>query len=474
MLDMEIFREYDIRGIFGKNLTQEVVSAIGMALGEKIKTQSHDHNIFIGYDARKHSTILYEWLKNGLSQSGIEIYFIGLIPTPVAYFATCNTIKNYSSSNSIMITGSHNPPEYNGFKITLNRKPFYGQDIKELSEKLKILPSNPIKQSSKTHELNALQVYQEYLIAHFDKLKNFPYPIALDYGNGVASVGMEAILKALNIKHTSLFATPDGNFPNHHPDPSEEKNLIDLKNHMKTNNIPIGLAFDGDGDRIALLTSNHSYKGDELAILFAQNLAKELKNIRPLIIGEVKCSKIMYDEIDKIGQSVMYKTGHSNLKVKLKEINAHLAVEMSGHMFFNDRYFGYDDAIYAGLRALELFLTRSPNDIETIIAHLPQSYSTPEEKVLATEESKFIIVKELKKRLEFISCHPANDFPKILEIIDIDGVRVVFEKGWGLVRASNTMPVLVTRFEANDEINANFYKNALLQLVEEIQNSTQD
>lgn len=468
MLDMEIFREYDIRGIFGKNLTQEVTTAIGIALGEQIKARSSNHNIFIGYDARKHSPLLYEWLKNGLSQSDIEIYFIGLIPTPVAYFATCNNIKNYFSLNSIMITGSHNPPQYNGFKITLDNKPFYGQDIKALAQELKPLPSNPTKQTSKVYHLDALQVYQDYLIAHFIKLKNFPYRIALDYGNGVASVGMEAILKALNIKHTSLFDIPDGNFPNHHPDPSEEKNLTDLKNHMKAHNIPIGLAFDGDGDRIALLTSNHSYKGDELAILFTQNLVKALQGIKPLIIGEVKCSKIMYDEIDKIAQSVMYKTGHSNLKVKVKELNAHLAVEMSGHMFFNDRYFGYDDAIYAGLRALELFLTHTPRDIEATIANLPQSYCTPEEKISATEENKFVIIKILKEKLEFLIQNPENDFPKILEIISIDGVRVVFEKGWGLVRASNTMPVLVTRFEANNEINANLYKNVLLRLVEEI------
>lgn len=461
MIDSSIFREYDIRGIYNQNLTQDTVFGIGVLLGEKIK-ENGGESIFIGLDARTHSPILYKWLKEGLGKNGLKIYFIGMVPTPVAYFATYNTINGFSSHNSIMITGSHNPPQYNGFKITLGRKPFYGKDIKELGEKL---AQNPISYDPKPiqeYNIDALEAYKDYLIKHFSKLKNFPYSVALDYGNGVGAIGLEDILNKLNIRHSSLFAQPDGNFPNHHPDPSEEKNLSDLKNYLKNHNTPIGLAFDGDADRIALLTSNHNYKGDELAILFAKNLAE--CNISPLVIGEVKCSQIMYDEINKIGKSVMYKTGHSNLKIKLKELNAHLAAEMSGHMFFNDRYFGYDDAIYAGLRALELFLNHTPEELENMIAKLPSFYCTPEEKIPSSEENKFVIINKLREILK----NPPKNFPKILEIITIDGVRVVFENGWGLVRASNTTPVLVTRFEAKDKESADLYKEKLLDIIEKI------
>lgn len=461
MVDFSIFREYDIRGIFEENLTQEVTFKIGYLLAERIKSNGH-LSVIIGHDARVHSLKLYHWLKDGLTANGVQVYFIGLVPTPVAYFATYNTIDGICSTNSIMITGSHNPPQYNGFKITIDKKPFYGEDIrnlgKELSNKAIPLSSHP----SDVRALDALSGYKNYLISHFQTLKNFPYKIVLDYGNGVGAVGMEDVLDALNIEHDSLFLEPDGNFPNHHPDPSEEKNLSDIKAHMSKKQIQIGLAFDGDADRIALLSTHHSYKGDELAILFAKQIAQD--GTKPLIIGEVKCSQIMYDEINKIGTSVMYKTGHSNLKVKLKELNAHLAAEMSGHLFFNDRYFGYDDAIYAGLRALELFLAQTPQEIEASLANLPKAYSTPEEKINTTEEDKFLIIEKLQEILQ----NPPADFPKIIDIISIDGIRVIFEDGWGLVRASNTTPVLVSRFEAKSEASAQKYKKSLLDLIEKV------
>ncbi|PAF50699.1 phospho-sugar mutase [Helicobacter sp. 13S00477-4] len=458
---MSIFREYDIRGIYDKNLTKDIVFGIGVLLGEKIK-KNGGKDICIGYDARIHSPIIYEWIKEGLSSKGIKIYNIGLVPTPIAYFTTCNTIDSITSPNSIMITGSHNPPQYNGFKITINAKPFYGKEIKELGNELLNHPIIYTCSLSKDYHINALETYKDYLVKHFSSLKNFPYKIILDYGNGVGAIGMEDILDQLNIQHYSLFAEPNGNFPNHHPDPSEEKNLSDIKKHMKQHDISIGLAFDGDADRIALLSTNHIYKGDELAILFAKNLKKS--NIDPLVIGEVKCSQIMYDEINKIGKSVMYKTGHSNLKVKLKELNAHLGAEMSGHMFFNDRYFGYDDAIYAGLRALELFLSHTPEQIESIINNLPRMYSTSEEKIPATEENKFLIIEELYQFLK----NPSEDFPKIIDIITIDGLRIIFKEGWALVRASNTTPVLVTRFEAQNQEKTNHYKQKLLGVIEHI------
>lgn len=489
-VDMSIFREYDIRGIYSENLTQEVVRGIGFLLGERLKASGGD-KIAIGYDARVHSPTLYEWLKEGFISSGVEVYFMGMIPTPVAYFATfaSEQIISQNLTSSIMITGSHNPPQYNGFKITIDRKPFYGEDIKSLGQELAskinskqgLASTDSTKAKNVEHssdleakELNALQKYEDFLVEHFAKLKNFPYEVVFDYGNGVGALGLQNVLNRLNIKHKSLYETPDGTFPNHHPDPSEEKNLADITKYMKEHKTPIGIAFDGDADRIALMTQNHLYKGDEMAILFAREIAKSSPN--PIIIGEVKCSSLMYDEINALGKAIMYKTGHSNLKVKLKELNAQMAAEMSGHLFFNDRYFGYDDALYAALRALELFLDSTPSEIESSIEALPKMYSTDEEKISTTEEEKFIKIENLKNRLEAIArdsrditihTESHRKFPRICEIISIDGVRVVFENGWGLVRASNTTPVLVTRFEAKSREELEQYQNAIFSVLKE-------
>ncbi|WP_104696787.1 MULTISPECIES: phosphomannomutase/phosphoglucomutase [unclassified Helicobacter] len=455
---MSIYREYDIRGIFEQDLTQDIVFKIGFFLGQVIK-EKDQNQVIIGYDARVHSEVLLKWLSDGLRHSEVEVFCIGMVPTPVAYFSTFHTIESIECKNSIMITGSHNPPQYNGFKITIDQKPFYGDAIQKLKKKIEQKDLNYQAYDQKLKQLNALNIYIDFLTKHFKALENFSYPVALDYGNGVGALAMQKILKNLNINFIDLFATPDGTFPNHHPDPSEEKNLNDLKKIMSEKDIPIGLAFDGDADRIALLNKNYPLKGDELAILFAKQIASNGES--PLVIGEVKCSQIMYDTINQFGSSIMYKTGHSNLKVKLKELNAHLAVEMSGHMFFNDRYYGYDDAIYAGLRALELFLNDTPEGIYNSLQKLPKLFSTPEEKIPTTEEQKFTIIEKLKEKLK----NPPKDFLEILEIIEIDGVRVIFKDGWGLIRASNTTPVLVTRFEALNEEKAMLYKKALLSLL---------
>lgn len=454
-----IFREYDIRGIFLTDLDKSTVVSIAYEIGRLLKDQGED-SICIGYDARTHSITLFEWLSLGLGANQIQIYDLGLIPTPVAYFATFDT--SLQTRNSIMITGSHNPKEYNGFKITLFGKPFYGKEIQKLKKSLIPFENLPLMQTATIQKTTILQSYIDFLTQHFQSLKNFPHKIAIDCGNGVAGIGIIPVLENLNIDFVALYEKPDGEFPNHHPDPSEEKNLADLKQLMKNQNIPIALAFDGDADRIALLTSHHSYKGDELAILFARQIAREIAPQTPIIIGEVKCSQVMYDECNKLGKSVMYKTGHSNLKVKLKELNASLAAEMSGHIFFNDRYYGYDDAIYAGLRALELFLHSSVQAVEEEIFSLPQLFSTAEEKIPTQEEKKFAVIEELICKLN----HPPKDFPPILDLITIDGVRIIFEEGWGLVRASNTTPVLVTRFEAKSKEKLQEYKEQILTLLD--------
>ncbi|BDB63835.1 phosphomannomutase [Helicobacter cinaedi] len=464
-----IFREYDIRGIFEKDLTKQVVFSIGALLGKHILDLALTPKVHIGYDARTHSPKLFEWLSLGFESVGVEVFNLGLVPTPVAYFAAFNTIDSITCPHSVMITGSHNPPQYNGFKITINRAPFYGEQIRALGAKLAhILPHISLPKDTNSPQIvqiNAKEAYIHYLSEHFAHLKDFPYPVVYDCGNGVAGVAITQILENLNIRYTPLFFEPDGTFPNHHPDPSEEENLTQLKAKMAQEEIPIGIAFDGDADRLALLTSDYHYKGDELAILFAREM--KARFLSPIVIGEVKCSQVMYDEINKIGKAVMYKTGHSNLKVKLKELNAHLAAEMSGHLFFNDRYFGYDDAIYASLRALELFLHYSPSEMEAFMHSLPRLYSTDEEKIHTTEEQKFALINALKSALQ----SPPSDFLHIKDIIDIDGLRVIFDNGWGLIRASNTTPVLVTRFEATSQNECESYKNHLLTLLKKVQDS---
>ncbi|MBX7490790.1 phosphomannomutase/phosphoglucomutase [Helicobacter turcicus] len=473
MEKLAIFREYDIRGIYGQDLVRENVVRIGYLVGQELHKRGGE-TLGVGFDARVHSYEIFGWFCDGVLASGVTPYNLGEIPTPVGYFALyCDFKDNLNLDGSVMITGSHNPPEYNGFKITLLKEPFFGEEIYALQRDFYALDfdfvAQKIPSKSKVKALNVLDLYVEYMCKEFAHLKDFKIPISIDCGNGVAGVSITKILDKLGISYEGLFLEPDGNFPNHHPDPSEEDNLSFL--HKSVQQIGgIGFAFDGDGDRLAVVKytpkGNKVYKGDELAIIFAQKIPK------PVVIGEVKCSLNMYESIDKIGTAIMYKTGHSNLKVKLKKTNAHMAFEVSGHIFFNDRYFGFDDATYAALRVLEL-LNSEGLEFDKVLEELPKLYSTDEIKIETTEEAKFIIVERLKKMLENPNALPIN-FPKIMEIITIDGVRVIFEKGWGLIRASNTTPALVTRFEAKSEEACKTYQKALLELLEQIKECNGD
>ncbi len=449
-----IFREYDIRGIFEKELNEPIVKLIGYFLGKEIK--KHGDYAAIGYDARSHSPILFHYLVSGLARAGVKTLNAGLIPTPVNYFCNYQEFDGITPAGSIMITGSHNPSEYNGFKITINKQPFFGEDIYAMGKRImKLLPTNMlIPDVTDVIDIDAKERYIQHLTDEFAHLKGMDLDIAYDCGNGVAGIVIDQIFENLGLKTKGLYCDPDGTFPNHHPDPTIEKNLVDVKKEL-ANGAQIAFAFDGDADRIAVLTPKYNIKGDMLALLYSKDMQ------RPTVIGEVKCSQVMYDEINKRGgHGVMYKTGHSNLKVKLKELSADLAAEVSGHIFFNDRYFGYDDAPYAALRTLELI--KHGMDLDAEIDALPHVYSTEEIKVETTEEQKFAIIDKLKELLQ----NPPLDFPKIKEIIDVDGVRVIFDKGWGLVRASNTTPVLVTRFESTDEKSAQLYETQLNSLIQ--------
>ncbi len=446
-----IFREYDIRGIFEEELTESIVKKIGYHFAKRVEGEY----IAVGYDARLSSPTLFSWLVSGINAAGKRVLGMGMVPTGVNYFTNFVSFeidgKEVMPSASIQITGSHNPPEYNGFKITLDKKPFFGKDIEALGRE--VLASDvEIEDNEEYIAIPAKERYIKYMSENFAHLRGFAKRIVADCGNGVAGVVLEPIFQKLGLRYEGLYCDPDGNFPNHHPDPSEEENLRDLK--AKLTEDDIGFAYDGDADRIAVLTKNHNFKGDELAIIFARHMQN------PTVIGEVKCSQVMYDEIDKIGRAIMYKTGHSNLKVKIAETGADFAAEVSGHLFFNDRYFGFDDAIYATLRVLELL--KEGVDLDRELARLPKVYNTSEIKVQTTEDRKFAIIEELKNRLS----HPPTDFPAIRDIIDVDGVRIVFDEGWALVRASNTTPVLVTRFEAKSPELAKLYQEKVMAIVE--------
>ena len=444
---MSIYREYDIRGIFEKELNEQTVKLIGYFLGKRINGV-----VAIGYDARSHSPKLSDWLTSGLNCSGCKVLNMGLVATPVNYFANYIDFDGIKTDGSIMITGSHNPSEYNGFKITVDKKPFFGEDIYALGREIEANLDLAVADDTSSKKIDAKQRYIDFLVKEFGHLKGFGKKFIYDCGNGVAGVVATEIFKRLEFDCKGLFVEPDGTFPNHHPDPTVEENLRDIKKEL-SGDYEFGFAYDGDADRIAFLTKKYNVKGDIMAILFSQSM----KN--PVVVGEVKCSQVMYDTINSYGKAYMYKTGHSNLKVKIAELEADFAAEVSGHLFFNDRYFGYDDAIYATLRFVELI--KDGLDVDREIEKLPKVYSTEEIKVKTTEEKKFELVKRVKELLK----NPPEDFPKIKEIVEVDGLRVIFEDGWGLVRASNTTPVLVTRFESTDKAKAKLYEEKLNELI---------
>ena len=458
-----IFREYDIRGIVGEELNEHSVKLIGYHLGQRI---GKGNAVAIGYDARSHSPELRDYLASGLNAAGCIVLDMGMVATPVNYFANYHPIKTFTNpstihyppstiSASIMITGSHNPPEFNGFKITIDQSPFFGEAIYALGDAILADRDRNIPDDPHAIAIDVRQPYIDFMIREFAHLKGLEKRIILDCGNGVADTVISEIFDALDLEYEGLYCEPDGTFPNHHPDPSIEANLSDLKQALKQRG-DIGFAYDGDADRIAVLTHKHNIKGDQMALLYALGMEN------PTVIGEVKCSQVMYDELERRGATaIMYKTGHSNLKVKMKEANADLACEVSGHIFFKHRYFGYDDAIYATLRMLELI--HDGVDLDAQIDALPKVYSTEEIKVETTEDEKFAIIEKVKELLQ----SPPEDFPSITNIIEVDGVRINFEHGWGLVRASNTTPVLVTRFESTDRKMAKEYEDQVNTLIQQ-------
>lgn len=458
MINKNIFRQYDIRGIVNKDLTEDNTKLIGYYLGKTIIQKSSNQTyVIVGYDVRTHSKMLFNALISGLNQAGCKVLNIGLVATGVNYFASYQEFKinnqKVKPNASIMITGSHNAKQYNGFKTTINNQPYFADELIKLYEDIQQNSDIQIEENLNCIDIDAKTLYIDYMVKEFFHLKGLKEKFIVDCGNGVADTVITKILDALELNYTAIHAKPDGNFPNHHPDPSNEKNLEDLKN-LLINDCNLGFAYDGDADRIAVLTQNHNIKGDTLAFLFSKKMTN------PVIIGEVTYSQNVFDEINTHGQTIMDKTGYSNLRLKLKELNADLAAEVSGHIFFNDRYYGYDDALYATLRVLELI--DDGMNIDKEINKLPKVYTSPNIEIPSKEDEKFLLIDKIKELITI----PQRGFPVIKDIIQVDGLRIVFEYGWALVRASNTNAILVTKYEASSYATAATYQKAIENLIQ--------
>lgn len=452
MLDV-IFREYDIRGLYAKELNEKSVKAIGFCLGEKILERGLK-NVSVGRDARVSGEEFFAYLVSGLNKAGVKVYDIGLVPTPLGYFSL---YEGFKFDANIMITGSHNPKEYNGFKITLGKESFFGAELKAFSKEVYKHLDDEIPENLEAEKYDILSLYVDFMKEQFKHLQNFSYDFVLDCANGAAGVVLEPLVRALNLRASFLFKEPDGNFPHHEPDPTELKNLAAVQEFLRVNpQTSLAFAFDGDADRVVALSRTHIFCGDELCYLFAKNIPN------PRVLGEVKCSKNLFDAVSEFGTIFMGKTGHSHIKKMMRELDIDLGAEVSGHIFFKHRYFGYDDGIYAFLRALELIYQGM--DLEASIKALPKLYSTDELKIPVSEEEKFKLVESFKEAVK------GGALKGVKELCEIDGVRLSFEDGWALLRASNTSAYLITRFEATTAQRAKELENMVFGLFECVKN----
>ncbi len=430
-LNPDILREYDIRGVADRDFPDDVCLALGRAVGT-LEARSGKRRIALGRDCRLHSERIRDRVLDGLLSCGLEVVDIGVCPTPLLYFA----VHHWDLDGGVMITASHNPAPDNGMKICVGKGTIHGADIKKLAA----LISGGDFVSAPGGSVSAREVIPDYVRFVTSQIRApRKLRIAIDAGNGPGGLPALPVFRALGHEVIDLYCEPDGRFPNHHPDPTVVENLQDLIRTVRERRCDFGIAYDGDADRIGVVDENgQPVWGDQLMILFARSILAERKT--GTFIAEVKCSRTLYEDVPKHGgRIVMWKTGHSLIKAKMKEESALLAGEMSGHMFFADRYYGYDDAIYASARLAEILSERNCR-VSDLLRDVPKTFSTPELRFEVPEPRKFAIVDALRAR--FAATH---------DVIDIDGARINFARGWGLVRASNTQAVLVLRFEADDE-----------------------
>ena len=425
-----IFREYDVRGLVDSELTEEVAHAFGRAFGTYAIRQGRK-KIAVGRDVRLSADRFHAHFTEGLLSTGCDAVDVGTLPTPLLYFS----LFQLPVDGGVMITASHNPSEYNGFKLCIGRETIYGAEIQKLRA---ILEAEDFVtgrgQASMVDDI--IPRYKEFVRTNVHL--SSPVRCVIDAGNGTAALVAPDLIRSLGCEVTELYCTPDGNFPNHHPDPTIESNLVDLISTVRDQKAQVGLAFDGDSDRLGVVDENGNVLwGDQILLIFARDILKRRSG--GTIIFEVKCSKSLEEQIRKSGgQPIMWKAGHSLIKGKMKETGAMLAGEMSGHLFFADEYFGYDDAIYAAARLLRI-LSATNVPLSQFLKDVPKTYTTPEIRVDCPDESKFMVTEAVKEHYR----------SQGYSLIDVDGVRISFGDGWGLVRASNTQPALVLRFEAD-------------------------
>ena len=430
-MNEHIFREYDIRGVVGKDLTDETVYMVARAAGTFFKAHGASR-VSIGRDARESSPRFRDVMVRGLNECGCDVVDVGMVPTPVLYFS----LFNEDVDAGVMITGSHNPADNNGFKICLGKSTIFGDQINEIKQ---IARSGSFATGKGgRQERDVIPDYRNYIESNI-KLGPRRLKVVVDAGNGMGGFIGAPLYRAMGCDVVELFCEPDSRFPNHHPDPTVVENMRFAIEAVAEHKADLAIAFDGDADRIGVVDDNgRVIWGDQLMIIFSRDILKRMPG--STFIAEVKCSQLMFDDIRRHGgNAIKWKVGHSLIKAKMKEAHAAMAGEMSGHLFFADSYFGYDDAIYAGARLLEI-LTNTEGPLSALLADLPGMVVTPEIRLDCPDDKKFDVVRIL-----------TEEFKRTNEVIDIDGARILFDHGWGLVRASNTQPVIVLRFEADTE-----------------------
>lgn len=493
-----IFREYDIRGIVGEDLTKEVAMVIGWAFARYLLekkdiplSRADDVVVAVGRDVRLHSEMLCNGLIEGITAAGVRVIDVGVCPTPLLYFSLYNT----DVDGGVMITGSHNPPEFNGFKLCVGKEALHSESIQEIrhvierewKKEMPTFEAPGARMIEKVEYTEIIPFYLAYLREQFVfpyQVTQRPVKIVVDSGNGTAGLIAPMILREMGCDVIELYSEPDGRFPNHHPDPTVPKNLEDLIKSVKENGADLGVAYDGDADRIGVVDEKGDIIwGDKLMVIYAREILKEWPGAT--FVSEVKASQVLYDEIEKAGGNpIMWKAGHSLIKAKMKEVEAVLGGEVSGHIFFADRFYGYDDAIYATCRLIEILKrervrgqgteerSKQPEvrrGVNFLLEDVPVTYTTPEIRVSCPDEKKFHVVEKIQQIFSSPDTRPQTpDTLKIKDVITVDGARVVFDHGWGLIRPSNTQPVLVLRYEADSEESLSEIRTFMEQVLKEV------
>ncbi len=465
-----IFRTYDIRGIVGPDLNEEVATAVGKAFGTILRRGEEGLSkgpVVVGQDVRRSSPYLAEAVIEGVAATGWDVVDLGVVPTPLVYFY----LHQHPAVGGVIVTGSHNPPEFNGFKICRGRQTLYEEQIQEIRETIEEKAFYESAKRAGRRKYDTIPPYLDFLSARFRHLRSRGrmknrVKIVVDAGNGTAALVAPRLLRTLECDVVELYCEPDGRFPHHHPDPTIPANLADLRRVVREAEADLGVAYDGDADRLGVVDERGEVVwGDRLLILYARQVLRE--HAGATCIGDVKCSQLFFDEVKaRGGVPLMWRTGHSLIKAKMRETGALLAGEMSGHFFFADRYYGFDDALYATCRLIELLDAARREDPEArfsfLLRDLPPWVATPEIRVFCPEEQKHTIVRGLAEKVSFLVGNgnmPGELQQERTHVVTLDGLRLTGKNGWGLIRASNTEPALILRFEGANEAVMNSYRS---------------